>query len=735
MKMSAICYNHKTDMAIGKFNTDTGEENPYTTFKNKQGEEVTFYYESCPEQKNYTKVSIPTKRINRDKFIQAIKSQLLYFSDIEFYTITEEGYRTRIDFKAKVLYNSKNIVISDNNYYSKPHILIVKDEDSSEAVSYGFIDFRELELEELYSSVGVKCTIRSVVRNDKGEEVVIQEGVNVVPSRESIIWDEHTRNYIIDKFKAVQEEASNLVSDKLKETDLLIWLEKASNVLNNTGSDPILNRLSKIIDKQNISPVFPGNKLIRYHSNPGLVFKGMIANAVGLEYYYGRGEGEITRKFAENWLSTSDTIFYKDTEYDRMKDFYILKVLVPQGYNKFMTLEEKDLNEYIEKSVKLPDKEKTLLKGKDYDDLCLKLKNDKRKEVEAVISELKKSSKFKKYSEVVVPEEWLAKFKEDEKGEIKEVETYTPSPAELRKLNEQIVVYSPQPNVFYNWNEYPVKWIKEEPKLKDFKAINKPEVYYGGGEDEDKLALASYIAKNQVSSSSFNLYSQLPIFRLAGGLHKHAKSLKHAKTFFTDITQDNTITMSSYLINWYTGKLIADKIDKFRFLTNFQKFNKDMSDAYIKLNDFKQRNYTELPEFSRGITAQVREDLITQCDKIFEMQLFTANNEGNEEAIKNKAIELFATDFVKDGKAVRNDIYELLLEVEDYCESIYPLLNSVTFLNREDDEITHEQETLINEFLGYKQLHNYQLKSVLYAPVVLNIEEDVSEEEIGAEVQ
>jgi hypothetical protein len=729
-KMIAICYNHKTDMAIGKFNVETGEENPYSIVTTKSGEEITLYYESCPNLKNYTKIIIPTKRINRDKFIQAIKSQLLYFSNIDFYTIDETGYSTKVDFKARILYNSKNIIISDNNYYSKPHILITKDDESTECVCYGYIDFREMEMEELYSSVGVKCTLRSVIRNKDGEEVVIQEGLSCVPSRESIIWDEHSRNYIIDKFKAVQEEASNLVSEKLKETDLLIWLEKASNVLQNTGSDPILNRLSKIIDKQGISPVFPGNSSIRFYANPSLVFKGCSVNTVTLEYDYSKSKPDIKRVGATSWPTTSDNIYFKDTEYDRMKDFYILKVL-SNGTQRFTTVEEKDIEDYLDKTIKYPDKEKSLLKGKAYEDFCNNIYKKAKREVEAVLTEYKKSTNFKKYSEIIVPEEWKTQFKEDKDGNVVEVATYQPSPAELRKLNEQIVVYSPEPNQWFNYNDYPVKWRKQEPKLKDFKAINKPEVYYGGGEDEDKLALASYIAKNQVLS--FDLHSQLPIFRLAGGLHKHAKSLKHVKTFFTDITQDNIITMSSYLINWYTGKLIADKIDKFRFLTNFQKFNKDMSDAYIKLNDFMLRNYKELPAFSKGITEEVRQDLLVQCDKIFEMQMFVAGTT-DQESIKDKAIELFATDFVKDGKAIRNDIYELLLEVEEYCESIYPLLNEVVFLNKAEENISHEQEQLINEFLGYKNLHNYTLKSVLFVPEVI-VEEDVIQEEEQAEIE
>jgi hypothetical protein len=245
-KLIAYCYNHKTDFTIGQFNMVTGNKNPEYTFTNKVGEVVKIFYEEC-NSKNYTKIIIPSKRINRDKYIQAVKSQLLYLDKVKFYVTHENGVRTEENFKANVIYNSPNIILSDNPQYSKPHILIVKEEMSTEAICYGYIDFRELEMQELFSSVGVKCTIRSAIRGENGEEIVLQDGVSVTPSRESIIWDENTRNYIIQKFNAVQEEASSIISEKLKSTDLIQWLNDASSALSNSGSDPILHRMSKVI--------------------------------------------------------------------------------------------------------------------------------------------------------------------------------------------------------------------------------------------------------------------------------------------------------------------------------------------------------------------------------------------------------------------------------------------------------------------------------------------------------
>jgi hypothetical protein len=182
-KLIANCYNHKTDMVIGKFAED-GKQNKEYSFHLK-GNDVTFYYEEV-ECQNYTKITIPSKKINRDKYEQAIKSQLLYFSNIDFNVIDEVDNSNKIPFKATIIYNSKNIILSDNSYYAKPHILIVKDEDSAEAICYGYVDFREMEMQELFSSVGIKCTFRSVIRDpETGEEQVLQEGVSVTPRHKS----------------------------------------------------------------------------------------------------------------------------------------------------------------------------------------------------------------------------------------------------------------------------------------------------------------------------------------------------------------------------------------------------------------------------------------------------------------------------------------------------------------------------------------------------------------------
>jgi hypothetical protein len=137
------CYAYKTDFAIGKFNLNTGENNEYITLSD--GTEV--YYENTDE-KNYTKVTVFCKRHHRSNIKNAVRSQLLYFNNVTFdYRYENEEASESVDFLADVIYNSDNIIISNNHQFSKPHVVIVKGDDSFDTtgVCYGYIDFTQLE--------------------------------------------------------------------------------------------------------------------------------------------------------------------------------------------------------------------------------------------------------------------------------------------------------------------------------------------------------------------------------------------------------------------------------------------------------------------------------------------------------------------------------------------------------------------------------------------------------------
>lgn len=175
-KFKFNCYSYKVDSLIGKFNIETGLENPYITFSD--GNIV--YYE-LTNSLNYTEITVPCKTHHKDKFKHAVESQLLYFDNVDFTIIEKNGSIDSRRVQADIVYNSENLIIANQYQYSKPHVVVVKDKSSSVGVSYGYINFKEMEMQDLFGSVGFKCPIRQTIRDNDGKEIVIQEGVDVVP--------------------------------------------------------------------------------------------------------------------------------------------------------------------------------------------------------------------------------------------------------------------------------------------------------------------------------------------------------------------------------------------------------------------------------------------------------------------------------------------------------------------------------------------------------------------------
>jgi len=137
MRFKCNCYNYKTDFIIPAFNVESGQQNPFVTFSD--GSKV--YYVPT-EATNQTTVSFGVKKHNRSKFEEAVEEQLMYFNNVNFKTVDNEdnGYERQIDFQAGVLYNSKNLIVSDSYYFNKPHIVLVKDENATTGINYGYID-------------------------------------------------------------------------------------------------------------------------------------------------------------------------------------------------------------------------------------------------------------------------------------------------------------------------------------------------------------------------------------------------------------------------------------------------------------------------------------------------------------------------------------------------------------------------------------------------------------------
>src|SRR5690606_17615993 len=141
-------YKYKVDSVIPRFDLQTGKENPSFVFNEGTDKVFKGYYRetSLP---NGTEIQVEAKRHNRREYINAVLSQLLYFDNIEFKIVRENGWVEEVPVKAKVHYEDEDMILSDNNQFSKPHLVL-------NGVNYGYVNFLEMELEEKVGNIALK---------------------------------------------------------------------------------------------------------------------------------------------------------------------------------------------------------------------------------------------------------------------------------------------------------------------------------------------------------------------------------------------------------------------------------------------------------------------------------------------------------------------------------------------------------------------------------------------------
>ena len=433
-RFKANCFNYKTDFLIPKFNLSTGQENPYIIFSD--GTKV--YYEPTQEL-NRTEISFGVKKHNADRFMDAVSEQLTYLSNVRFFVIEENDYKREIDFKPSVIYNSKHLIITESNYYARPHIVVVKAEGATTGINYGHVDFRELEMEQLYGAVGLKCPIRQVYKNEQGEEVVIQDGVDVTPSREKVIWSDNTKQFVQNLILQAAEEATELVQEKLNETDFLKWVEACKSVVfsgrlegDYSTNGRVLQAMSRIIDTKSLKPVYPENKRIKFE-HMGKIFEGFNVRLHTLSNKLENGEFKIVSNTTDvdTWEKFDVAkVYYRKEGFTRLKDAYLMK----ENGGSFISIRKKstqDLEDKCDDPATRPE------------DLVLyeaQLGKIKKNQIE-IEKYLELSEGYKCYDDVVVPDDFEAKLKEEE--EVLAATgggTQKLSPAELRELNKQIEI-------------------------------------------------------------------------------------------------------------------------------------------------------------------------------------------------------------------------------------------------------------------------------------------------------
>jgi len=732
VKYSVQIFNKKVNSLVGALNLSTGEQNVPYEFKNEAGEVTGVIYGEKTDGKNYTEIEVPCLKHYRSEFETAVKTQLLFFNNVRFYRQfgpnVEDKYE--IDFKAEVLHNSDNLIIAKNTPYNKAFVVIVNG-DNAVGVCYGHIDFKELELEDMRGAIGIKCHIRQVYDDpNTGEEVVVTPGVDVIASREAIRWTPDTRNFLLSRFEAAQDEATGMVQEELKEDDFLKWIVACKNITTFSGMDTAIGRLSKIVDMKNVKPKFKGTN-IKY-SGPKLMFDG-VASFKKMTKYHDRKEAKYKSNTEEidSWLSFTDENAYFRFEEgkSRIKDMY----LSDQHGGTFIRVDiftDEAFENYIAKKIELRSAKIAQDFADDsngFDAAIKKFENGIRNRRTQAIKLIKASELYKSYDEIEVPDDYAKTLNAtEEKMEAEEAEASL-TPAEKRELENRLVAnsYVPRNSSYYGQYDDTFKKNKVEPKIKEVRDFENT-IYYGFQVDEDKLQFACNIAKpSMYSMGNRNVYDMMynneyQFLSVSKNNKKYFGGHSHINDFFgkQELVKKEgkviglEIVMDNIVIKWNTARIMKERMGNLAFFRNFDQVDQGMTEKFNEIDKYINDHYKDDREFRESMAYKsFYNDFVSFLDNLETLQQVVESDPNDQKSIAEKAKELALPNGTIGGIAVETEMLEKMEAVLLYANPVKELFNHVDVLtlsggysNSNKPEISMELGMFLKEILDMKRV-------------------------------
>lgn len=742
-------YPHQIMSIVPQLNTETGKSNGLHLFEN--GARIWYRATQLP---NGTTIEIESKKHHRGMYIDAVKSQLLYFPEVELRTQNQYGGIDIIPHAADILYEDELIILSDNTQFSKPHILVDK-------VNYGNLDFKEMELEDKHGNIGIK---------------VASEDVTVNPSRETVIWDDKTRDTVVSAFNKVVGIAERLIAKQLQVEDFIEWVKTCQQIKHSYSNGSVLERLSKVVDLNGVAIPYAKDQSIVFNRD---LFVGLNVRMIQLDSVR---EGSLMR-YRIKRLACGTSGFEQDTpiviqrgRVSFKKDKYILTELYPDGFIAFQVPFQAetplctDGNVVISEGITEAQAREIITPVmKEALDHISKLTRESLVEHMGKVTGYVLASKdIIDYEAIEVPED----FDDSEELTIQE-EAASEDGKEARKMREKlkreagvIPIFTPRNATsayidsrdkggtkLYEWQKLEMivdhidKWDNEEVFYATEAKIGKDEdgadiieaellhlaaaitrptdalvnmldmqahtIQYSNPNYADNIANTALLASYKVTQyeacrlHNFTGKPKVKLIKVAQDRRKYFLDFKPIQRFFLDI-KGKTLTMSNALVRWNTARVIEEGIGKLQFLRNFSLFHQQFSGEYKMLQDYVNANYRNLKDHTAnsryyGLRESSYDDLVRHCDKVMKFQLLVRATKDNPNLIAQAAQELFAPQQeITDGLAIDVSIYDIYLKLLDYAEPIRILLNQVGKLTSYDTDIPDDLELEIRSYLQHK---------------------------------
>lgn len=728
-------YPHRIVSIIPSLNMETGKPNGLHMFSN--GSKIYYKETKAP---NGTRIEIESKRHHKQLYIDAVKSQLLYFKNVVFRIRNNQGGLVDVPIQAEILYEDEHVLLSDNTQFSKPHLLISR-------VNYGYVDWQELELEDVKGNIAFK---------------VPSEEVTVNPSRESVMWDETTRTTVVSYFHKVKAAATKLIGEQLKVTDFIEWLEACAQINTRYGVDSIIGRMSQLVNLKDLEVAYAPDAEIKYGSKmfDGLkvrvnILKTVRAGTVTKNKIEREDRGFITA------IADGLHLFIQYGPTSFLKDMYLIKTHYPNG---FITI----IDPFVELDMygKLQEVKDVVIASGDIKEPNLGKVAVER--LRRIMRYLRASEDILHYDEVVIPDNFSAKEEVEDEKTAEETQAKEER-IKLRREKGVIPIFTPRnrdsgyiPAGATDLKLY--EWQKLEMPVADIDEWSEEEVFYSNEKDSGLLHLAAMITRprNELAWHISSLYKQyvaaahqdplyskvasmyglesgngsptltpaltdygvrshdllychnffettgekpkVKLIKVAQDRTKFFLDFKPIQRFFLDI-KNKKLTMSNALVRWNTARLIEEKLKDLRFLQNFERFNSKYCLWYRGLVNYVSTSYRNLKDHAQSdkifnLKQDTYTNLVDHLDKVGRFQLFVRENPNEPEKIAQLAKDMFnPQQEVTDGLAIDVEFYDRMTELLDFAQPIGTLLNEVAILT--DNFNSNIPEDVEAEIRGY----------------------------------
>jgi hypothetical protein len=699
-------YSNKVESITPKFDLESGEENESHTVILADGTPYAFYTEKTTEKNSLT-VIIEAKKHHKEQYIEAVQGQLLYFSNVKLTIYRANGSVDVPPVSSPVLYEDSKIVISDNNYYLKPHIVV-------NGVNYGYVNFDELELEEKFGNIGIK---------------VQPEEIDISPSRESLIWNDTTKNTVVKRFHECAEIATKLIQAELNEPDFVKWLRVCTNISSrHWDKTSTVSRLANIIDIKSISPRFMDTKIKYTHD----IFDPVHARYVSIETKK-KANQEITKVGREPIKFLGDKahlpIIVCTDKVSNRKDKYLLSSMYKNG---FILVQQKDvelIKEQFLGAIKLDDNWTVERKIKGNEE-AINLSKE-------LFELIKKSSEAIDYDTIIVPPSFNGTDDEEDVLEDEEEQSAVRlSHDERRKLEGKTVLFTPRNKSaihesVYNPTERKhetvllsrfYEWQKVEVPIKEINDWDAEEIYYATDKTAEMMEFVALLtrdtrqenfvyprAESKNSNPTFDsaaspnygispdgtrsderyrcshyyFNKNIKLIKVSEANSKLYRDFYPISNFFLKF-KNNRLTMSNILIKWNTARKILPSLNKIAFLFNYS-FNPEKQALYRSLVEYVKSNYRDVLDFKHkeNNIESAHNDLTLHLDKVTEFQMFLATKPSSEE-IQKVSQELWGNSNITEACAIDYELWNSFQELLEWARPIATMLNQVDALTGVD---------------------------------------------------